>query len=157
MSISSWRDFLARLLHRLALGYYHFRWRHWRRPWRYYKGRWYVVVDDDEIDNEKVDVLWWYCPQIDYDDGVCLPLPDEDYSDYVPMEDRITYSQYEALSEEYWAKRGGRPDTREIIEKQRREFLARMAKEEAARARESNPERHTPEDDEARSRRSPTG
>lgn len=140
MGDSSRRGWLGRLLHRLALAWYHFRWRRWRRPWRYEKRRWYVVVDDDEIDKEKVDVLMWYCPEQDYIDGVCIPIPGDDYSDYVPREDRITYSQFRALSDEYWAKRGGRPDTREIIEKQRREFEARMAKKEAERARESNPE-----------------
>ncbi len=156
MSISSWRDFLARLLHRLALAYYHFRWRHWRRPWRYYKGRWYVVVPDEEMDKEKVDVLMWYRPDIDYEEGVCIPIPGYDYSDYVPMEDRMAYSQYEALSEEYWAKRGGRPTTREIIEKQQRAFEERMAKKQAARSPESTSGLHGRIDNGAQSRRSPT-
>jgi|GEM_PF-3148788 len=157
MWLSSLMAALKRLGHRLFLAYAHFRWRRWRRPWRYYKARWYVVVDDDKMNDEKVEVLTWFNPETALTEGVCFPLDDYDYFDYVPMEDRISYSQYMALEEEYWAKRGGRPRAEDIIERDRREFEEYWAKREAARAAENSlgltPDRSS--DSEAQSRLSP--
>lgn len=140
MWLSSLMAALKRLGHRLFLAYAHFRWRRWRRPWRFYEGRWYVVVSDDEINDEKVEVLDWYNPKTNYMEGVCFPLDDHDYFDYVPMEDRISWSECHALQEEYWAQRGGRPTAKEIIEQDRREFEEYWAKREAARAAENTQE-----------------
>lgn len=135
--LSSVFGYFKQLGHRLFLAYAHFRWRRWRRPWRYYGGRWYVIVDDDKMNDEKVEVLSWFYPEGGITEGVCIPLDDHDYFDYVPMEDRISVSQYWAMQEEYWAKRGGRPTFAEIIERRRKEFEEYLAKK-AALASESN-------------------
>lgn len=94
MTLSSVLGYFKQLGHRLFLAYAHYRWRRWRRPWRYYGGRWYVVVQDENLNDEKVPVLFWFNPETMEDDGICVPVPGYDYTDYVPQEDRFPYSQY---------------------------------------------------------------
>ncbi|MGB9689497.1 hypothetical protein [Thermogutta sp.] len=60
MKLKSLLDPFKRLAHRVFLAYAHYR---WRRPWRFYKGRWYVVVPDRDMHKEKVKVITWCCPE----------------------------------------------------------------------------------------------
>lgn len=94
MRLSALLDPLKRLAHRVFLAYAHYRWRRWRCPWRFYKGRWYVVVRDRDMHKEKVKVITWCCPETGDIESICLPVPGHDYSDYVPFEDRMPDSVY---------------------------------------------------------------
>ncbi|MGB9690032.1 hypothetical protein [Thermogutta sp.] len=94
MTLSILLDPLKRLAHRVFLAYAHYRWRRWRCPWRFYQGRWYVVVRDRDMHKEKVKVITWCCPETGDIESICIPVPGYDYSDYVPFEDRIPDSVY---------------------------------------------------------------